>query len=73
MTVKTLELIFQTAEGKNATISIPDPVEPLDPAIVNQVMAQIVTKNIFQFTSGEIVAAVSARTIERTVTDIALA
>ena len=70
MTTKTLELVFQTTEGKTARITLADPVEPLDPAVVQQVMDLIIAKNIFQFSSGELVAAMDARVVEKIVTDV---
>ena len=70
MITKTLELIFQTTEGKTAKITLAEPVEPLDPATVQQVMDLVVAKNIFQFSSGELVSAVDARLVEKTVTDV---
>ncbi|MFV9510222.1 DUF2922 domain-containing protein [Tepidibacillus sp. LV47] len=70
MTTKTLELLFQTTEGKTARIVLADPIEPVDTVKVQQVMDLIVSKNIFQFSSGELVAAVDARVIEKTVTDL---
>jgi len=73
MTTKTLELNFQTTEGRTAKISIPEPIDPVDPVLLQQVMDTIVAKNIFNFSSGEIVTAVDARMVERTVSDIALA
>ncbi|WP_339061610.1 DUF2922 domain-containing protein [Tepidibacillus marianensis] len=70
MTTKTLELVFQTTEGKTARIVLADPVEPVDSAKVQQVMDLIVSKNIFQFSSGDLVAAVDARLVEKTITDL---
>jgi len=70
MTTKTLELVFQTTEGKTARIVLSDPLEPVDPAKVQQVMDLIVAKNIFQFSSGDLVKAVDARLVEKSITDV---
>ena len=70
MTTKTLELYFQTTEGKSAKISIPDPKEPVDSLAVQQAMDLILAKNIFLFKTGEIVSLGSARVVERTITDV---
>ncbi len=70
MTTKTLELYFQTAEGKSAKISVPDPKEPVDALAVQQAMDLIVAKNIFLFATGEIAAKANARVVERTITDV---
>ncbi|TCS81250.1 DUF2922 domain-containing protein [Tepidibacillus fermentans] len=70
MTTKTLELLFQTTEGKSARIVLADPVDPIDTTKVQQVMDLIVSKNIFQFSSGELVAAIDARVVEKTITDL---
>jgi len=72
MTTKTLELLFQSADGKTVRIPINDPKEPVDTVQVNTVMDLIITKNIFQFAGGILTAKVGARLVENTVTDLTL-
>ncbi|PKR83811.1 DUF2922 domain-containing protein [Heyndrickxia camelliae] len=50
--MKTLELQFVTANNKTATISIDDPIEPVDVAKVKSAMEQIIASNIFHNASG---------------------
>ncbi|WP_026692274.1 DUF2922 domain-containing protein [Peribacillus kribbensis] len=64
---KTLELIFTTSEGKNASISIADPKEPVDINEVKQAMDAITSANIFMTGSGDLAARKGARLIDRSV------
>ncbi|GAA0342784.1 hypothetical protein GCM10008967_36550 [Bacillus carboniphilus] len=66
---KTLELEFETASGKVSKLSINDPVEPVDPVAVEQVMNTIIQENVFETSNGDFVAALGARLVERNVTD----
>jgi hypothetical protein len=45
---KTLELHFSTEFGKTASLSIENPKEPVDEAVVKQSMAQIIASEIFR-------------------------
>ncbi len=58
---KTLEMIFKDSAGKNVMINIPNPKEGLTLAQVDAVMQDIVTKNIFATTSGNLVDVVEAK------------
>jgi hypothetical protein len=69
---KTLELQFSTELGKTASISVENPKEPIDEAVVKQSMAQIIASEIFTTGSGKFVAAKGARVIDRNVTDYEL-
>jgi hypothetical protein len=64
---KTLELNFKNAAGKNARISMPDPKDDLSTDEVQILMDEIVSKNIFETSGGDIVEAVGARLIQREV------
>ncbi|WML41522.1 DUF2922 domain-containing protein [Neobacillus sp. OS1-2] len=70
---KSLELEFGTEFGKTARISVDNPKEPIDTEVVKLSMAQIIASDIFITASGRLVAAKSARMIERNVTDYELA
>jgi hypothetical protein len=69
---KTLELHFSTEFGKTASLSVENPKEPVDEAVVKQSMAQIIASEIFTTASGKFVAAKGARVIDRNVTDYEL-
>lgn len=69
---KKLELQFINFEGKTATISIDDPIEPVDPAGVSAAMDTIIAANIFVSTGGDLVAKKGARVVERNVAEVEL-
>ena len=58
---KTLEMTFRDAMGKNVMINIPNPQDNLSLATVQAVMQDIITKNIFVTTSGDLVDIVEAK------------
>jgi aromatic ring-opening dioxygenase catalytic subunit (LigB family) len=70
---KTLELKFLNEEGKVVTISLDDPVEPVDELAVSAAMDTIVTENAFISSGGEFVSKKEARIVERNVTEIPVA
>lgn len=67
---KKLELQFTNLEGKTATISIDDPIEPVNAAAVSAAMDTILAENVFTSTGGDFVAKKGARVVERNVTDV---
>jgi len=66
---KTLELQFDTELGKAARISIDNPKEPIDEAVVKQSMQEIIASDVFTTGSGRLVAAAGARVIDRNITE----
>lgn len=62
---KNLEMIFRNSAGKTARLSVQEPKEDLTPEEVKTVMNNIVAKNIFDTTGGDMLEAVSARIITR--------
>ena len=58
---KTLEMVFATQGGKEATVAVKDPKDGLTLAAVQAVMATIIAKNVFSTTSGDLVAAKEAQ------------
>ena len=70
--MKTLELRFENEEGRNVTISLDSPIEPVDPAAINAAMDEIIAQNAFDSSGGELVAKIGARVVERNVTIIEL-
>ncbi|MDR7239586.1 DUF2922 domain-containing protein [Neobacillus drentensis] len=69
---KILELQFGTEMGKTASLSVENPKEPIDEAVVKQSMTQIIAADIFTSVSGKLVVAKGARVIDRNVTDYEL-
>lgn len=67
---QTLRLIFRNAEGRQVTISISDPVDPLDSMEVNDVMDLIINTSIFNTSGGSITQKVRAEVVARDVTTI---
>ncbi|MFO7262527.1 MAG: hypothetical protein A6D91_08870 [Bacillaceae bacterium G1] len=72
MNTKTLELIFRTEGGRTVRITLRDPVEPVDPTAVNQVMDTILAKNVFQSQGERWAEKAGIRLQDRTVTEIPL-
>ena len=66
---KTLELQFVTANGKVAKLTLDNPKEPIDEAVVKQSMDQIIASGAFYTVNGDFVSSQGARVIERNVTD----
>lgn len=58
---KTLEMTFRDVMGKNVMINIPNPKDGLTLAEVDAIMQDIIAKNIFATTSGDLVDVVEAK------------
>jgi hypothetical protein len=69
---KKIELIFKNLEGRNVTLSLDDPIEPVNPVQVSQVMDQVIAQGAFISTGGPLVSKYAARVVERSVDDIEL-
>lgn len=69
---KTLELQFENEYGKVVTISLNNPVEPIDPALVSESMDIIIAENAFTSSGGNLVKKRAARIVTRTVEEIKL-
>ncbi|MGO4889474.1 DUF2922 domain-containing protein [Anaerobacillus sp. MEB173] len=67
---KRIELIFENQLGKNVTISLDDPIEPVDPAAVKAAMDAVLAQNAFTSSGGELIAKKQARIVGRSVADI---
>jgi hypothetical protein len=70
---KTLQLLFLNQESKTVTISIDNPIEPVDTLALNTAMDAIVLNNVFVSAGGDFVGKKGARVVERNVTDIVIA
>jgi hypothetical protein len=66
---KTLELQFATESGKTSRLSLDNPKEPIDQAVVKQSMEQIIASGVFYSANGNLVSVQGARVIDRNVTD----
>ena len=64
---RVLRMSFQTAGGRTVSISLREPVDPLNAADVDSVMDKVVTGNIFSTASGDIAAKLRAEVIETSV------
>jgi hypothetical protein len=67
---KKIELIFKNEAGKNVVLSLDNPTEPVNPALVAQVMEQVIAEQAFVSSGGALVSKYAARIVERNVTDI---
>jgi hypothetical protein len=67
---KKIELIFKNEAGKNVILSLDNPTEPVNPALVAQVMEQVIAEQAFVSSGGALVSKYAARIVERNVTDI---
>jgi len=67
---KKIELIFKNELGKNVTLSLDTPIEPVDPVQVALVMDQVITEGVFISSGGALISKYAARVVERKVFDI---
>lgn len=65
---KTLELLFGTELGKQASVSLDQPKEPLDPIAVRAAMEAIIASNALFTVNGNLTLVNGARVIDRNVT-----
>ncbi|WP_066190686.1 DUF2922 domain-containing protein [Gracilibacillus timonensis] len=68
--MKKLELKFENEEGKTTTISLDQPVEPVDESVVSAAMDTIIAENAIFSSGGDLIAKKSARVVERNVEEI---
>ncbi len=69
---KTLELLFENEEGRQVTVSVDQPIEPVDADAVASSMQSIVNGNSLISSGGDIVSIRGARVVERYVNVIEL-
>ncbi|WNF37381.1 DUF2922 domain-containing protein [Bacillaceae bacterium IKA-2] len=67
---KKIELIFKNELGRNVTLSLDTPIEPVDPVQVAAVMDQVIAEDAFVSSGGSLVSKYAARVVERNVADI---
>ena len=63
---------FLNEDNKTVTISLDQPVEPADPALINAAMDAIIQEDCFYSSGGNLVAKKEARIVERNVFDVEL-
>ena len=68
---KVLEMHFRNETGKEVTILVNNPKDGLTAAAVTAVMQNIITKNLFGTTSGDLVQIVSAQLRSTDVAELA--
>ncbi|MDR7080695.1 hypothetical protein J2Y03_005786 [Neobacillus niacini] len=66
---KTLELEFVTEFGKSARISVENPKEPIEEAVVKQAMEEMIAAGVFTSKNGNYASVKGARVIDRNVTE----
>ncbi|KGP74549.1 DUF2922 domain-containing protein [Pontibacillus yanchengensis] len=69
---KKLELKFLNEENRTVTISMDQPIEPVDPVAVNAAMDEIITQGCFFSSGGNLISKKEARIVERNVFDVQL-
>ncbi|MCA0987187.1 DUF2922 domain-containing protein [Guptibacillus algicola] len=69
---KTLELQFLNDDNKPFSITLSDPVEPVDPAAISAAMDTLLAQNIFTTSGGDLVSKRGARIVERNTSDIVI-
>ncbi len=69
---KQIEMQFMNEENRTVTISLEDPVEPVNSADVNAAMDAVISENALTSSGGSLVAKKGARVVERIVTEIDL-
>ncbi|MDP4549543.1 DUF2922 domain-containing protein [Guptibacillus hwajinpoensis] len=69
---KTLELQFDTRDNKPFSITLSDPVEPVNPAAIAAAMDAIIAQNCFTTSGGDVTAKKGARLVERNENEIVI-
>ncbi|QXE01099.1 Protein of unknown function [Terribacillus aidingensis] len=68
--MKKLDLQFLNEMGRTVTISLEQPVEPADEALINEAMDTILAQNVITSSGGLLVSKKGARIVDRTVQEI---
>ena len=64
---KSLQLVFKNASGNTKLITISNPKDDLTKAQTDEAMQKIIAANVFKTLGGDLVQAVEARVVNRTV------
>ena len=52
--MKTIELRFRNEDDKLVRFNLDNPVDPIDPVIVNEAMDAIIAENVFTSSGGDL-------------------
>lgn len=69
-TKKVLRMTFNNASGNAVTITLPQPKADLTAAQIETVMDQIITKNIFLTSGGELISKRDIKIVDTTTNDL---
>ncbi|MFZ3131748.1 MAG: DUF2922 domain-containing protein [Desulfosporosinus sp.] len=69
-TKKVLRMTFNNASGNAVSITLPEPKASLTAAQIEAVMEQIITKNIFLTTGGELISKRDVKVVDTTTDDL---
>ena len=69
---KTIELQFTTRDNKPFSITLTDPIEPVNPVAIEAAMDAVILQNCFTTSGGDVVGKKGARIIERNESDITI-
>lgn len=69
-TKKVLRMTFTNALGNAVTITLPEPKASLTAAQIEAVMDQIITKNIFLTSGGELISKRDVKIVDTTTDDL---
>jgi hypothetical protein len=67
---KVLRMTFNNASGNAVTITLPEPKASLIAAEIEAVMDQIITKNIFLTSGGELISKRDVKIVDTTTNDL---
>lgn len=70
--MKTIELRFRNADDKLVRFQLDNPVDPIDPVVVNEAMDAIIEENVFTSAGGDLLKKESAQIVEQLVEKIEL-
>ncbi|CAM3249595.1 DUF2922 domain-containing protein [Sporolactobacillus spathodeae] len=70
--MKKIDLVFLNEQGKSVTLSLNDPMEPVNAVAVKDAMTEIITRNVFTSAGGQLTSIKSARVSESIITPIEL-
>lgn len=70
ITKKVLRMTFNNSSGNAVTITLPDPKASLTAVQIETVMDQIITKNIFLTSGGELISKRDVKIVDTTTDDL---
>lgn len=70
VTRKVLRMTFNNSSGRAVTITLPQPKTGLTTAEIESVMDQIITRNIFLTSGGELVSKRDIKIVDTTTDDL---